>query len=131
MTAPKNTMTNYFDVQDCTYFKPYKVYCIKDYDGKIIYIGCTKKKLSDRMSGHLIDTKMLRPDSNIFYHTFIRGEKLKVEILYDFHSKIFAGITERVLINFYKTHVDSGLFNKKCSLKEEHFTTPFNSIKHY
>lgn len=131
MSHKKQLIDDLFILPDCSIYKKYKVYCIKDFAGNIIYIGCTMCRLRTRMNGHLCDTFRLPHKLSIVEEYRRNNKKFIVNVLYDFSSKEHAGITERLLINFYKTHINASLLNTKAKFGEEYFTSLFSSIRHY
>jgi len=131
MSQKKRKIDELFVIPDCKKNKLYKVYCIKGFDNRIIYIGCTKVQLRTRVNGHLSDTFRIGKKKELLSFYIENKKRFTIEVLYDFDDKFAAGITERLLINFYKTHVDGGIINTKGVFTENHFYTPYQSIKHY
>lgn len=127
----KQRVLSVFNVPDCSLYKKYKVYCLRQSSGNIFYIGCTKSTLMKRCGEHVNDSFTSKSRRHILESHINSGNKMSIQVLYDFDNKHSASITERILINFYKNYIDSSIINSHCIFEESHIIDVPKSLKHY
>lgn len=97
--------------------KKYKIYLFKDFSNKIVYVGITNQLIINRLKNH-ISTRDIKK-GNYYIEQFRLGNKLTVEITFDYNSKLLASITERILIDFVRRFINPDLLNRFCNWNEE------------
>ena len=82
----------------------YKVYAICDYtNGDIRYIGCTKKKLKERLTAHIFGLHNMLGRKKTWINEYLeRGEMPVILELFSFEDKQTALNKEQECIKFYR-----------------------------